>query len=40
VSLSHWGIFPGILYSRHRGWITITCWRPLSFDFWAASNLA
>jgi hypothetical protein len=40
MSLSHWGIFPGVLWHRQFGWITITHWRPLSFEFWVASNLS
>ena len=42
MSISHWGIFPGILivrqYGREYGWAATEVWRELSFDFWAASN--
>jgi len=31
MSVSHWGIFPGVSFRGH--------WRILSFDFWALSNL-
>jgi hypothetical protein len=31
MSVSHWGIFPGILFRDH--------WRILSFDFWVMYNL-
>lgn len=39
MSISHWGVFPGVLYRRRFGWITVSSWRPLSFDFWCVSNV-
>lgn len=32
MTISHWGIFPGVLFGGGR-------WRELSFDFWAITNL-
>jgi hypothetical protein len=31
MSISCWGIHPGVMYGEH--------WRPLTFDFWCVTNL-
>ena len=42
MSVSHWGIFPGIFYERQYGqeygWAVCSYWRELSFDFWASTS--
>lgn len=36
MSISHWGIFPGVLYGRYG---RRKKWRALSFDFWCLTNV-